>query len=91
MVVTAGDRARAVLERAADAFEAQMRGLVSIIVREGGRTYADAVAEVREAGRFLPLLRVAGADPVRRTACAPRPCRRAQHARIARPRRVRLH
>ena len=42
----------AVLERAADEFEAQMRALVSIIVREGGRTYADAVAEVREAADF---------------------------------------
>src|SRR6185369_6047099 len=42
----------AVLERAADQFEAQMRALVSIIVREGGRTYADAVAEVREAADF---------------------------------------
>src|SRR4029078_6760897 len=42
----------AVLERAADAFEAQIRSLVSIVVREGGRTYADAVAEVREAADF---------------------------------------
>jgi RHH-type proline utilization regulon transcriptional repressor/proline dehydrogenase/delta 1-pyrroline-5-carboxylate dehydrogenase len=42
----------AALERAADQFEAQMRALVSIIVREGGRTYADAVAEVREAADF---------------------------------------
>jgi len=42
----------AVLERAADALEAQMRALVSIVVREGGRTYADAIAEVREAADF---------------------------------------
>jgi RHH-type proline utilization regulon transcriptional repressor/proline dehydrogenase/delta 1-pyrroline-5-carboxylate dehydrogenase len=42
----------AVLERAADGFEAQMQALMSIIVREGGRTYADAVAEVREAADF---------------------------------------
>jgi len=41
-----------VLERAAEAFEAQMRTLVSLVVREGGRTYADAVAEVREAADF---------------------------------------
>jgi RHH-type transcriptional regulator, proline utilization regulon repressor / proline dehydrogenase / delta 1-pyrroline-5-carboxylate dehydrogenase len=47
----AAERA-AVLERAADAFESQMRSLVSIVVREGGRTYADAVAEVREAADF---------------------------------------
>ena len=42
----------AVLERAADAFEADLTGLVSLIVREGGRTYGDAVAEVREAADF---------------------------------------
>ncbi|MGH9576299.1 MAG: proline dehydrogenase family protein, partial [Terriglobales bacterium] len=42
----------AVLERAADALEAQMRALVSVVVREGGRTYGDAVAEVREAADF---------------------------------------
>ena len=42
----------ATLERAAGEFEAQMRSLVSMIVREGGRTYADAVAEVREAADF---------------------------------------
>ena len=47
----AAERA-AILERAADAFEAQMRSLVSIVVREGGRTYGDAVAEVREAADF---------------------------------------
>ena len=47
----AAERA-AILERAADAFEAQMRPLVSIVVREGGRTYGDAVAEVREAADF---------------------------------------
>ena len=40
------------LERAADAMEAGMLELVSLIVREGGRTYADAVAEVREAADF---------------------------------------
>jgi RHH-type proline utilization regulon transcriptional repressor/proline dehydrogenase/delta 1-pyrroline-5-carboxylate dehydrogenase len=40
------------LERAADGLEAQMRTLVSLIVREGGRTYGDAVAEVREAADF---------------------------------------
>jgi len=40
------------LERAAGALEAHMRELVSLIVREGGRTYNDAVAEVREAADF---------------------------------------
>jgi RHH-type transcriptional regulator, proline utilization regulon repressor / proline dehydrogenase / delta 1-pyrroline-5-carboxylate dehydrogenase len=47
----AGERAR-LLERAADRLEAQMVDLVSLIVREGGRTYNDAVAEVREAADF---------------------------------------
>jgi RHH-type proline utilization regulon transcriptional repressor/proline dehydrogenase/delta 1-pyrroline-5-carboxylate dehydrogenase len=40
------------LERAADLFEARMTELVSLIVREGGRTYGDAVSEVREAADF---------------------------------------
>jgi RHH-type transcriptional regulator, proline utilization regulon repressor / proline dehydrogenase / delta 1-pyrroline-5-carboxylate dehydrogenase len=47
----AGERA-ALLERAADRLEARMLELVSLIVREGGRTYNDAVAEVREAADF---------------------------------------
>jgi RHH-type proline utilization regulon transcriptional repressor/proline dehydrogenase/delta 1-pyrroline-5-carboxylate dehydrogenase len=40
------------LERAADRLEERMPALVSLIVREGGRTYADAVSEVREAADF---------------------------------------
>jgi RHH-type proline utilization regulon transcriptional repressor/proline dehydrogenase/delta 1-pyrroline-5-carboxylate dehydrogenase len=42
----------AVLERGADLMEARLRELVSLIVREGGRTYGDAVSEVREAADF---------------------------------------
>ena len=42
----------ALLERAADGFEERLAELVSLIVREGGRTYNDAVAEVREAADF---------------------------------------
>ena len=49
--VPATERA-AVLERAADALEARMLEIVSLIVREGGRSYADAVSEVREAADF---------------------------------------
>jgi len=52
----------AVLERAADALEERMVDLVSLIVREGKRTYSDAVSEVREARRFLPLLRLASSQ-----------------------------
>ncbi len=40
------------LERAADALEERMLELVSLIVREGSRTYADAVSEIREAADF---------------------------------------
>ena len=40
------------LERAADALEERRVELISLIVREGGRTYGDAVAEVREAADF---------------------------------------
>jgi len=40
------------LERAADLLEQHMVGLVSLIVREGRRTYADSVSEVREAADF---------------------------------------
>jgi RHH-type proline utilization regulon transcriptional repressor/proline dehydrogenase/delta 1-pyrroline-5-carboxylate dehydrogenase len=40
------------LERAAQAMEERMQELVSLIVREGGRTYGDAVSEVREAADF---------------------------------------
>ncbi|MCD6041881.1 MAG: delta-pyrroline-5-carboxylate dehydrogenase [Burkholderiales bacterium] len=47
----ASERA-ALLERAADGLEARKVELVSLIVREGGRTYGDAVAEVREAADF---------------------------------------
>jgi len=40
------------LESAAELLEGRIAELVSLIVREGGRTYADAVAEVREAADF---------------------------------------
>jgi RHH-type proline utilization regulon transcriptional repressor/proline dehydrogenase/delta 1-pyrroline-5-carboxylate dehydrogenase len=42
------ERAR-VLDRAADLFEARMPAFMTMIVREGGRTIPDALAEVREA------------------------------------------
>ncbi len=43
----------AVLDRAADLMEAKMPVLLALIVREGGRTLADALAEVREGVDFL--------------------------------------
>ncbi len=41
------------LERAADAMEGEMPRLMGLIVREAGKTYANAIAEVREAVDFL--------------------------------------
>ncbi|MCJ2051371.1 trifunctional transcriptional regulator/proline dehydrogenase/L-glutamate gamma-semialdehyde dehydrogenase [Methylobacterium sp. J-070] len=41
------------LRRAADAFEARMPVLIGLIVREAGKSYANAVAEIREAVDFL--------------------------------------
>ena len=49
--VPPGERA-ARLEVAANLLEGRRVELVSLIVREGGRTYADAIAEVREAADF---------------------------------------
>ena len=49
---SAEDRA-ACLSRTADAMEARMPVLIGLIVREAGKSYANAVAEVREAVDFL--------------------------------------
>ena len=43
----------AILRRAADLFEARNDLLVGLVVREAGKSYANAVAEVREAADFL--------------------------------------
>src|SRR4051812_22233070 len=40
------------LEAAAELLEGRIAEFISLIVREGGRTYADALAEVREAADF---------------------------------------
>jgi RHH-type proline utilization regulon transcriptional repressor/proline dehydrogenase/delta 1-pyrroline-5-carboxylate dehydrogenase len=48
----ASERA-ACLRRAADAMEGQMDELIGLIVREAGKSFANAVAEVREAVDFL--------------------------------------
>ena len=42
-----------ILETASDLFERERLALISLIVREGGRTLPDALAEVREAVDFL--------------------------------------
>jgi RHH-type proline utilization regulon transcriptional repressor/proline dehydrogenase/delta 1-pyrroline-5-carboxylate dehydrogenase len=43
----------AILRRAADAMEARMPALIGLLVREAGKSFANAVAEVREAVDFL--------------------------------------
>jgi len=57
-VLPAGQRAD-LLERGADLFETRRAELIGLIVREGGRTVADALAEVREA---VDALRYYGAE-----------------------------
>ncbi|MFC1748585.1 bifunctional proline dehydrogenase/L-glutamate gamma-semialdehyde dehydrogenase PutA [Pseudomonadota bacterium] len=47
----ATERAR-ILEKAADLFEEQQTELMSLCIREGGRTIVDALSEVREATDF---------------------------------------
>ncbi|PIG08411.1 trifunctional transcriptional regulator/proline dehydrogenase/L-glutamate gamma-semialdehyde dehydrogenase [Comamonas sp. 26] len=42
-----------VLEEAADSYQAQMQPLMALLMREAGKTAANAVAEVREATDFL--------------------------------------
>lgn len=48
----AAERA-AVLERVADRMEAEIQQLMGLLVRESGKTFANAIAEVREAVDFL--------------------------------------
>ena len=43
----------AILERAADLMEAEIQPLMGLLVREAGKTYLNAIAEVREAVDFL--------------------------------------
>ncbi|EKN4199084.1 trifunctional transcriptional regulator/proline dehydrogenase/L-glutamate gamma-semialdehyde dehydrogenase [Yersinia ruckeri] len=43
----------AILVRAAEMMEAQMQSLMGILVREAGKTFSNAIAEVREAVDFL--------------------------------------
>ena len=43
----------AILERAAVLMEDQMQSLIGILVREAGKTFSNAIAEVREAVDFL--------------------------------------
>ncbi|QOW49884.1 trifunctional transcriptional regulator/proline dehydrogenase/L-glutamate gamma-semialdehyde dehydrogenase [Acinetobacter sp. YH12138] len=47
------DQRAACLNRAADLMEAQLQSLMVLLSRESGKTYANAIAEVREAVDFL--------------------------------------
>jgi delta 1-pyrroline-5-carboxylate dehydrogenase len=51
----------AVLERAADLMEAELQQLMGLLVRESGKTFANAIAEVRE--RLASI----GAEPMKST------------------------
>ncbi|MFT4195274.1 L-glutamate gamma-semialdehyde dehydrogenase, partial [Ottowia sp.] len=50
---TAPAERAAALARAADAFEQQRDALMGLLVREAGKTWSNAIAEVREAADFL--------------------------------------
>ena len=52
----------AALQRAADALEADLPRLMGLLVREAGKTWANAVAEVREAVDFLRFYAAQAAD-----------------------------
>jgi RHH-type transcriptional regulator, proline utilization regulon repressor / proline dehydrogenase / delta 1-pyrroline-5-carboxylate dehydrogenase len=62
------DQRAAALERAGDLIESRRAPLIALLAREGGKTLADSVAEVREA---VDLLRYYAAEA--RTALAPEP------------------
>ena len=55
------DRARC-LERLADLLEQNRAALMALLISEAKKTVPDALGEVREAGRFLPLLCLARPD-----------------------------
>ncbi len=59
---TSADERAACLARAADALEARMPVLIGLVVREAGKSYGNAVAELREA---IDFLRYYGAEAVR--------------------------
>jgi len=49
----AAEHRAAILERAAERFESEWQELASLLVREAGKTFDDALSEVREATDFL--------------------------------------
>ncbi|SQI42405.1 Bifunctional protein putA [Serratia plymuthica] len=61
----------AILDRAAELMEGQLQSLLGILVREAGKTFNNAIAEVREAVDFLALLRRPGARRLRQRQPSP--------------------
>ena len=61
----------AILERAADLMEADIQPLMGLLVREAGKTYANAIAEVREAVDFLRYYAVQARNDLRNDSCRP--------------------
>ncbi|MBV4531710.1 trifunctional transcriptional regulator/proline dehydrogenase/L-glutamate gamma-semialdehyde dehydrogenase [Pseudomonas sp. SWRI107] len=61
----------AILERAADLMEADIQPLMGLLVREAGKTYANAIAEVREAVDFLRYYAVQARNDLRNDNCRP--------------------
>lgn len=61
----------AILERAADAMEAEIQPLMGLLVREAGKTFANAIAEVREAVDFLRYYAVQARTDLSNADCRP--------------------
>ncbi|AZL70925.1 trifunctional transcriptional regulator/proline dehydrogenase/L-glutamate gamma-semialdehyde dehydrogenase [Pseudomonas oryziphila] len=61
----------AILERAADLMEADIQPLMGLLVREAGKTFANAIAEVREAVDFLRYYAVQARNDLRNDNCRP--------------------
>ena len=79
------------LKQAADLLESNRLELVSLCVREGGRTIKDALAEVREAVDFCRYYAQSALDLFGRADPAARSYRRGKLALSLRPRRLCLH
>ena len=85
-----GGHRAGLLERAADLYQSRMLDLAALIVREGGRTQADAVSEVREAIDYLRYYAAQARGKVRAGA-ADRSHRRTRYLAAGGTGRLRLH
>ena len=75
-----GEARAAILDRAADLFEADRAALMGLMVREAGKTLGNAQGDLREAVDHLRYCGGGGAAELRRAARAQGPDRRAQRA-----------